>query len=476
MASQEAEFSPPRRALRAFVIAADVDGTLISTHDEHGEEFAAMLAPQLVEVVRLGAHVVLISGNSVERLVPRLIAPLVHELCCQHALPLLSRFLWAFSSGGVLAHVSPADLATLLEHRDDDAQPARVLEWMCPTDVAGRRRLRSSIISTAHVNLCRLEPDPRWRARTEATVEQILRDVGDLYYAKLLAEPALRAGHDLTLVSDDDGRLVAPLVDVRRILHAEDSSPAVMQMTLRPLLNDGMRPLRPEPTVPDLRTRATVEVQRRLDHAGLGHLAAREAGRSSIDVGPRHIDKALAMRSVLDFLDVSAAASCYVGDEVFAGNDRPLLSVPGLTVIAVDGCGDGAPLPTGACIVTPPPTLSGPRASSHVLRTFLEVAEHEIQRAAGTPADLARRSAIALVLERLVGRSGGWTATGAGCATGSAHSPRAAPLRSARAEDLSRRRPTLPRQPAGGPAASAVLNLAVASAPARAPPSRLRTA
>jgi len=62
------------------VFAMDVDGTVIGLDDDTGAEFARTLAPLLVKVSSLRAHVALIAGNSAERLAPRLIAPLVREL------------------------------------------------------------------------------------------------------------------------------------------------------------------------------------------------------------------------------------------------------------------------------------------------------------------------------------------------------------------------------------------------------------
>lgn len=453
------------------VIAADFDGTLCSAYDDSGAAFAKTVAPQLVKAASLGAHVAVISGSSVERLAPRLIAPLVSELCRQHALPLLNRFLFAFNTGGVLARASLSDLAALLEHPYNDAQPTRVLDWLCPLDSAGRRTLRPQVVSSEHINRCRLEPDPDRRMQTEATVEHILRDVGQSYFADLLTHPALRSSSDLTLVSDDNGRLTPPRIDIRRISHAEDSSPAVMQMTLRPLLTNGLRALPAEHTVADPRAQATAEIQRRLNEAGLGHIAAREAGRSSIDVAPRNIDKAVAMRSVLDVLDVSAAESCYLGNEVFAGNDRALMTVPGLTVVAVGGCGDHPSPPPLASIVQPPPTLSGPRASTHVLQTFIDVAEGEIHCATAATGSQAPRSAIALMLEKLLGTTNGRSDDASSpCWRRTRPDPPTSRRAGARVRIATPRQRTLPRQRAADLTASTVLSQTAPKAPARAPP------
>ena len=80
----------------------------------------------------------------------------------------------------------------LLDHPCDDDQPARVLDWLCPLDSEGRRTLRPQIVSSEHINRCRLEPHALRRLRTEATVEQILHDVGQIYFADLRTQPGLR--------------------------------------------------------------------------------------------------------------------------------------------------------------------------------------------------------------------------------------------------------------------------------------------
>ncbi len=457
------------------VIGADFDGTLT---DDSASPLAESLAPQLVKVVSLGARIAVISGNSVERIVPRLIEPVVSELCRQRALPLISQFHFAFAGGAVLAHVSRDDVAALLRHAHDDDQPGHVLEWLYPLDSAGRRALRPQIVSSEHVDRCRLEPDPRRRTSTEATVERILSDVAELFFAAFLRHSDLRSTYDLTLLTDADGRLTAPRVEIRQIQHAKDATPAVMQMTLRPLPTNGMRARGAELTVPDLRTQAAAEIQRRLDDAGLGHLAARPAGRSSIDVAPRTIDKAVAMRTVLGLLDADAAACCYIGDEVFPGsnhlgtNDLALTTVPGLTVFAVGPCDEAPPAPPLARIVTPPPTLSGPRASAHVLQTFIDVAERETERVGAAASDRAPRSAIALVLERLLSPTRrGENDTNAQWRRARPRSP--APRR-AHVGPRIEPSPQAARPAQSRAARPALAWVAILAAPARAPPSEIR--
>jgi hydroxymethylpyrimidine pyrophosphatase-like HAD family hydrolase len=382
--------NPARLVAGRCLIASDIDRTLLSHEADEAAEFFRTVAPHLVHAAQLGTRVAVLTGNSVHQLVSRFLDLLVQELCHCQRLELLGQFHFFCSGAGVYAHfpVTDPEIRDLLEHSNDPALATRVLDALRCRDRTGSWTLRPRFVNSEYLERCRLDSNHGHLPETEHVVLSILREVGEEYVEEFASKAAtLARSYDLSLVTTDDGILAQPHVDVRSIQYGTmHAPPAIVQMTLKPVLSNYMRLQGAAQAAEDPRTMVVSAVQTRLDSEGLGHIVARPGGRSSIDIALRKVDKAYALSYLIDRLNVQGQSvgerfgsqTIYFGDEITVGtgNDYAVTRIQGLTVFAVNGI--NRPAPFLSSVFEPFPMLSGPQATALVLQKYNEIAQKQI--------------------------------------------------------------------------------------------------
>jgi len=396
------------------LIASDIDRTLLSHNADEASEFFRTVAPHLVHAAQMGTHVAVLSGNSVHQLVSRFLDLLVQELCHCRRPDLLGQFHFFCNGAGLYAHFPMTDpeLRDLLEHPNDAVQATRMLDALRCRDRTGSCTLRPRFVNGEYLERCQLDSNPEQRSETEHLVTSILDEVGAAYFDQLAGNAeALAWSYDLSLVTTGDG-FTRPHVDVRSIQHGtRGERRATVQMTLKPVLGSYMRlqGAARSSAGDDPRTAAVAAIQERLDSEGLGHIVARPGGRSSIDIALRKVDKAYALRYLIDRLNVQGQSTgerfgsqtIYFGDEVTigTGNDYAVTRIPGLTVFAVNGTNHPAPFLSS--VFVPSPTLNGPQATATVLQKYNEIAQEQIARMSRGSAGV--HTAIDILKQRIFG-------------------------------------------------------------------------
>lgn len=383
--------SDARKTIAArCLIAADVDKTILAQTETERSHFFQQVAPELLNSARLGMHLAVLTGNSMEELTERFLKWLVEQLCHSDDLALLGQFHFFCNSGGVYFHFPAGDrdiAAFIGAHPDRKAGVARQLLALLTEGKDGARVVRPRFLDSTYLARTRIP------AGESARIHEVLEQCGQSYSRDLESrKDELSKIYELTKVSKNGG-LVIPAVDLRPVKYAVESRTvsATVQLTLKPILSFryGLtKDLQTALFEKDLRTEVIRNIQRNLDAAGLGHYEARAGGRSSIDVTLEKLDKAYAMKFLIDHLNLQGhprhgrqfgANAIYFGDEVIVGggNDYPVTRIPGLLVFAVNS--DRDLIPFLSHVFVPSSILEGPDATAAVLTELNQIARSSLK-------------------------------------------------------------------------------------------------
>lgn len=393
---------PARRRIVAesCLIAADIDKTLLEQTDRERDAFLRHVAHHLVEAADLGFQLAFVTGNSMNQVTDRFLRWLIDHMCLTNTLPLLPQFHFLCSSGAAYFRFPRTDRALkrlLGPHRSCRAGLAgEIMDALTELSEDGSRRVRPRFVRADHFRRMQIPPAD---ARAIAT---ILGQCGRNYHRRVMRSlPALRRRYDPAVVSAD-GHGRAPDVELRRVVHGSGgraTRAAIVQLTLKPILSFRLGRT-PRDRIGlferDLRTDVVRAIQRRLDAAGLARYAARGAGRASIDVADRRLDKAAAMEFLIRHLRLRGdlrqgrlfgAHAIYLGDEVIVGggNDYPVTRIPGLLVFAVNP--DTRLVPFRSNVLLPGTALRGPEATAEIIGELNRVARQLLR--GGGPAESA---------------------------------------------------------------------------------------
>ena len=379
-----------RRTIAArCLVAADVDKTILGQNESERSQFLRHVAPQLLDSARLGIKLAVLTGNSMPQLTERFLKWLLEQLCHADDLALLGQFHFFCNSGGVYFHFPGDDpgLARFIDSDPDTRAVSReVLDLLTERGEDGARVVRPRYVDAAYLARTQIPADESVR------IEAILEECGKAYYRDLVdRKDELSESYDFAKVSKTED--LAPAVDLRPVLYDADSiaRSATVQLTLKPILSfryGRTEDLQTALFEKDLRTDVIRRIQRALDAEGLGHYEARAGGRSSIDVTLEKLDKAYAMKFLIDHLNLQGqtrqgrrfgANAIYFGDEVIVGggNDYPVTRIPGLLVFAVNS--DRALIPFLSHVFVPSSILEGPDATADVLAELNKIARSSLK-------------------------------------------------------------------------------------------------
>lgn len=386
-----AELDARRRIAARCLIAADVDRTILAQTGSERSHFLQHVAPQLLDSARLGMKLAVVTGNSMPQLTERFLKWLLDQLCHSDDLALLGQFHFFCNSGGVYFHF-PADDRDIAELRGSPSDRRQglsqeVLELLTECRDDGARVVRPHFVDASYLARTQIPSDE------SDAIGAVLEKCGKDYYGDLAKRKTkLARSYDFAQVSKGDD-LALPTVDLRPVKYDMGSGPlwATVQLTLKPVLSfrhGRTQDLQARLFEKDLRTDVIEQIQRALDATGLGHYEARPGGRSSIDVTLEKLDKAYAMRFLIDHLNLQGHArqgrrfganAIYFGDEVIVGggNDYPVTRIPGLLVFAVNP--DKALIPFLSHVFVPSSILEGPEATADVLAELNRIARSSLK-------------------------------------------------------------------------------------------------
>ena len=107
-----------------FLVAADVDKTILTQHHDEEKTFFGDVGPSLAAAAQLGAEIALVTGNSILELTDRVLRLLLAELVHRDMVHLLPNFHFFTNSGGVYIHFPDDDReltrAFRKKHRNKD--------------------------------------------------------------------------------------------------------------------------------------------------------------------------------------------------------------------------------------------------------------------------------------------------------------------------------------------------------------------
>jgi hypothetical protein len=366
------------------LIAADIDKTLLVQDSDERERFFLEVAPELVQSAVLGANLCFLTGNSMEQLSNRFLAPLLEHVSHTGRPFLLDRFHFFCNSGGIYAHF-PSEDRELQETMSSSSggKTDRLLHTLLEDRPVGRQiaprfivpeYLRHSLIAE----------------QAQEAIGAILEGARESYVNRLRDNrDTLASTYNLAAVMRD-GDLVNPHVEFRHVDYVEAGirRTATVQITVKPILSF-RHANSPEDWFDQDPRRAVIdEIQAALDAQGLGRFVARPGGRSSIDVTLERTDKAYALEYLINRTGVRGSRregklfgsnTIYLGDEVIVGggNDYPVTRIPGLLVFAVNAEPELVPFRSNVFI--PSSVVWGPEAAAEVLREFNKCARRVVR-------------------------------------------------------------------------------------------------
>jgi hydroxymethylpyrimidine pyrophosphatase-like HAD family hydrolase len=388
------EVEARRRFTEHCLIAADIDKTLLTQTEEERKQFLDRVAPQLVDSAKMGMKLAFVTGNSMSQLADRFLTWLVEHLCNNDNLALLSQFHFFCNSGGVYFHF-PTDHKSIQDVMKGHPTGQKELAGPMFDVLTSRGDDGKTLVDPQFV-------DANYLARTQipaAEIEKItkiLEQCGRHYLKKIEKAKTKKdlASYNLSKVMMKR-QLIPPSADRRCVAYASRSRPryATVQVTLKPILSFRHGKTKKQSAClfgKDQRTEVIEKVQAKLDKQGLGHYIARPGGWSSIDVTLEKLDKAYAMRFLIDSLNLQGHArqgqlfgvnAIYFGDEVIVGggNDYAVTRIPGLPVFAVNS--DRALVPWLSDVFVPSTILEGPEATAEALGDLNKIARTLLQSA-----------------------------------------------------------------------------------------------
>ncbi len=374
----EKDFSEHARRVIASscLVATDVDRTLLAQGDAREEErFMTYMAPELARAANYGTRVALLTGNSMHELGSRFLRWIISYLCGICRPDLLSQFHLFCNGTGVYVRFPEEDdaLKHLLARPSNPGMTSEQLfHAVTEATEEGKLAIRPRFVDPVYIqgsSICAGDLD---------RIAEILDRQARRYMVDLQANHETYASiYDLASISSD-GHLALPNIDKRVVRYGPDGTKAAtVQITLKPILSFRHASRPSELVGRDLRTTLSVKIQRELDLQGLGYCVARPGGQSSIDVSLEKVDKAYALESLIDRLNLQGnlrrgqkfgTNAIYLGDEVIVGggNDYAVTRIPGLLVFAVNP--DRDLIPYLSQVVIPSQTLDGPDATCEILR------------------------------------------------------------------------------------------------------------
>lgn len=385
-----------RKLTNPCLIATDVDKTILAQIDDKEDErlrFVRNVAPQLIRSARLGVNVAFLTGNSMKELSNRILKWLIEQLCNAQELYLLEKFHFFCNSGGVYVNFSSSDskLSQVMNKGETERINAKdVLTIITKVDSTGELIIRPRFVDSSYLNRTSIsENDIK-------EVISVMESVSEEYFSELTKKKdKFSETYDLDKVSTGN-KLTRPYVEKRFVYHGSDRTPNShsVQITLKPVLSfrHGKTEQKRDKlfkTESDLRKKYINKLCTSLEKKGLGIYVPRPGGRTSIDVTIEKLDKAYALRYLIDHLNVQGSSgkgqlfgsnTIYLGDEVIVGggNDYVVSRIPGLFVLAVNE--DKHLVPFSANIYVPHTLFQGPEASTDFLTDFNKKADELLKQ------------------------------------------------------------------------------------------------
>jgi hydroxymethylpyrimidine pyrophosphatase-like HAD family hydrolase len=329
------------------LVAFDVDRTILMQPADgnlDGERrdflFLTDVAHELVGIARRGVNVALLTGNSLWQLANRALKWIVEALVQKDQTALIDHFHFFSTGAGIYLHITSfkEEMIKLLGNSD-------------PNTIA------SSLFDA-------------WNDKAYLRLTQMNED--DIQTASAILQDTLSS------INRSTESVEIQLRGPRTETVADRTTMPVVQITLKP--------------IPTSESRDTIarEAQDRLDSKRFGRFRVRPAGRTSIDVTLHFLDKAFALRWLIDHLRIQGnehigqpygANLLYFGDEVTlggtavaSGNDFAVSKIDGSLIIAVD---PQRPVPLRSNIVVPFVDESGPVVTCHLLRQFNDIVDQQ---------------------------------------------------------------------------------------------------
>ena len=367
------------------LIAADIDKTLLNRGDldEERIDFIRKLAPELAQIALLGINIAFVTGNNISQLSTRFLESLIKTLEGISAVEALKNFHFFCNSGGVYIYFGEEDLKKCkkgkLGHIIFNGGDLKQIK----SKYINKEYLKKTQIDPADLETIKGILDVEWKEYI-LDLKKNIKSYQKEYYINRDPVPgsySSRYPYDLAFDGKDH-------VDVR-YLNFDENSKSTVQITLKPVLS-WKHAVNPENKFNnDIRTKLINRIHKRFDEKGLTNYLASSGGNTSIDITKSRLDKAYAIRFLIDHLGIEGnlrkgekygSNVIYLGDEVISGggNDFPVTKIDGVLVLAVNKIPEYVPFKSR--VIIPYPSSFGPEASAMVLSEFKNIAQLELSR------------------------------------------------------------------------------------------------
>lgn len=367
------------------LIAADIDKTLLNRGDKDEEriDFMRKLAPELAQIALLGINIAFVTGNNISQLSTRFIESLISTLEGISAAEALKNFHFFSNSGGVYIYFGNEDLKKYKKGRlghliFNGGKPNQI-----KSKFINREYLKKTQINPGDLESIKSILQNVWDEYVLDIKKNIKRYQKEYYIYKDPAPGSYSSKYPVDLAFDDQDH-----VDVR-YLNFEENTNSTVQITLKPVLS-WKHAVNPKNKFNnDIRTELINRIHKEFDERGLINYLASSGGNTSIDITKSKLDKAYAIRFLIDHLGIEGnirkgekygSNVIYLGDEVISGggNDFPVTKIDGVLVLAVNKIPEYVPFKSR--VIIPYPSLFGPEASAIMLSEFKNIAQMELSR------------------------------------------------------------------------------------------------
>ncbi len=364
-----------RHITECCLIATDIDKTIL-TQVKKGEreQFMRNMAPPLLHAATLGTRLAFITGNSMKQLCSRFLSWLIEYLCFTGQLNQLDKCHFFCNSGGVYAHFNSRDI--YVENPSSDPMDLKKLILEKLLYIEGDELcIKPDFINLPYLKQT-LIPDSEL-----AVMKGILeKQCGDYISLVKPQWTNLKKRYEIDKFQEDK-KTIWPSLDDRMIKYGQPPCSGTVQLTLKPILNNGLSLKKPHGK--DFREKMVKSIRSSFADEGLGHYSVRSAGSTSIDITLSKLDKGFALQWLINHLNLYGqetkgqkfgSNAIYFGDEVSigGGNDFSVTKLPGLQVFAVNY--DQQSIPFLAGVFVPSAILVGPDATAEILMRYSRLA------------------------------------------------------------------------------------------------------
>ncbi len=387
------------------LIASDIDKTLLNVGSKSEEgDFVLNVAPELLKIALAGTNIAVVTGNSFGEISSRFFRFLFNYLVRKSKIEVLSKFHFFCNSGGVYFHINDEDLKLL----KNEGPGQQFFDLENPNSIKSKFIFKSYLdrteINTSDIEKIKEVLEIVWNDYLSNLENNIMQYKAEYYIDKEPEKDSESVQYPINIALDGSDH-----VDIR-YLYFEDRPKSTVQITLKPVLSWKYAVEPGKKINADIRKNLIDRIHERFDLLGLTSYTASAGGNSSIDVTKSKINKAYAIRFLVDHLGIEGnerkgekfgSNVIYMGDEVLSGggNDFPLTKIDGVLVLAVNKIPKHVPFKSRVIIPNP---KSGPEATSLVLSLFNKNVKSELKRweRLNPQNDFPQKNAIKLFKEK----------------------------------------------------------------------------